>query len=147
MHALHLPFRGFLVGAFAVVIISLISFYSQGNANDILRATFFVILIKAGVSPHTPPPAYIAVAFQGLTGTLFFRILNYSVACIFFAVLAMIESALQKLIIATIIFGNSLWEAVDSLIKGIVKEFHLPGNHTYSLWPGTIFVEFCYGNC
>lgn len=134
MHALHLPFTGFLVGAFAVLIISLISFYSQGNANDILRATFFVILIKAGVSPHTPPPAYIAVAFQGLTGALFFRILNYSVACIFFAVLAMIESALQKLIIATIIFGNSLWEAVDSLIKGIVKEFHLPGNHTYSLW-------------
>jgi len=134
MHALHLPFTGFVVGAFAIVIISLIAFFTKGSFRQLAQATLLVIAIKASVSPQSPPPAYIAVAFQGLVGGLLFSLLPFRLACILLGILAMVESALQKLVIATLIFGNSLWGALNAFFAGIAKELHLPTGISFSLW-------------
>jgi hypothetical protein len=132
MHALKLPFTGFFVGGFAIIIISLIARF--GSPKDVVKATIIVLLIKAAVSPHSPPPAYLAVAFQGFLGALLYRVLPFSIASVFLGIIAMVESALQMLIIATIIYGKSLWQAIDSFFKGLVREFHLPADLSFSFW-------------
>jgi len=142
MHALGLPFTGIFIGGFAVIIVSLLaspllSSSEQAQASifsRIVKATFLVLLVKAAVSPQSPPPAYIAVAFQGFIGAVFFKFFTFRLACVLLGVIAMIESAVQRVIIATIIFGRSLWEAIDSFFTGVVKELHLPGNLSFSFW-------------
>ena len=135
MHALHLPFTGFFVGAFAVILISLIARYSQNSFRQVLQATILVIMVKAAVSPQSPPPAYLAVGFQGLLGACLFRIIpSFKIAAILLATLSMVESALQKIIVATVIFGSSLWQAIDRLFSSIIKELHLPPDTSFSFW-------------
>lgn len=135
MHALHLPFTGFFVGAFALVLICLIAWYSGNSSRQILQATLIVIMVKAAVSPHSPPPAYIAVAFQGLMGALLFRLMpSFRITPVLLGIITMVESALQKIIIATLIFGNALWQAVDKFFQGLLRELALPDHTPFSLW-------------
>ncbi|MCB0574936.1 MAG: hypothetical protein KDC61_10270, partial [Saprospiraceae bacterium] len=61
MHALKIPFTGLLVGGFAVLSIGMIAHVSHRRAGAVLRATMLVVLVKAVVSPHSPPTAYLAV--------------------------------------------------------------------------------------
>lgn len=140
MHALHIPLTGFFVGGFAVVVVGLLAHYSRNNMRVMLQSLVLVLLIKAAASPQSPPPAYIAVAFQGLIGAILYRFIpNFSVASILFAIIAMLESALQKLLIMTILLGKSLWIALDASYQGIVKDFHLPGNMSFSFWVIVIY--------
>ncbi len=140
MHALHIPLTGFFVGGFAVVVVGLLAHYSRNNMRIMLQSLLLVLLIKAAASPQSPPPAYIAVAFQGLIGTVLYRFIsNFSVASILFAIIAMLESALQKLLIMTILFGKSLWNALDASFEGIIKDFHLPGDMPFSFWVIVIY--------
>lgn len=133
MHALHLPFTGIFVGGFAVVLIALIAWYSGFHFTTILRATLLVLLVKAAVSPQSPPAAYLAVAFQGLTGAALFSLLrNYRIAALLLCILAMAESALQKIIVATLIFGTDLWEATDRLFLSVVRELGLASDISFS---------------
>lgn len=132
MHALGLPFTGFFVGGFAVIIISMIAWFSQNNVRQILQATMLVLAIKAAVSPQSPPPAYIAVAFQGLFGAVLFKLFSFRVAAYIFPVIAMMESAWQKLLVATLIYGKALWQAIDMFFEGILKDFHLPKDLSFS---------------
>ena len=141
MHALHLPFTGIFVGGFAVLIVSLLASLPEDPGakqtsvfSRISKATIIVLLVKAAVSPHSPPPAYIAVAFQGFAGALLFQFFPFKLAAILLGVIAMVESALQRIVIATIIYGKSLWAAIDSAFNAIVKEFHLPADISFSLW-------------
>ncbi|RYZ51176.1 MAG: hypothetical protein EOP49_12315 [Sphingobacteriales bacterium] len=133
MHALRLPFTGFFVGGAAVMIISLIAYHSSNKSRDILRATLLVIAIKAAVSPHSPPPAYLAVAFQGVLGAFIFS-LPRPLAAYLFGMLSMLESAWQKIITATILYGKSLWQATDILFASILKDFHFAPDTSYSSW-------------
>lgn len=124
LFALKIPLTGFLVGGFAVLIISLICWYSKGSAKTLLSSLVLVLLVKATVSPHAPLPAYLAVSFQGVAGLALFRLIpHFRLATLLLGILAMLESAFQKLIVLTIIFGNALWEAINQLWKGIVKDF------------------------
>ncbi len=134
MFALKIPLTGFFVGGFAVVLIALIAFYSGRSYRQVIQATILVMLVKAAVSPHSPPPAYIAVAFQGLVGALLFScIKNFRLAAILLGILGMAESALQKLILLTLLFGKSLWEALDDFFQAIAKDFSLPGHISFSM--------------
>ena len=134
MFALKIPLTGFFVGGFAVLIISLIAWYSNRDFKKVMQATLLVLIVKATVSPHAPPPAYVAVAFQGFMGAFLFSFLpNFKVVSVLFGVIAMAESALQKLIITTLIYGESLWEALDKLFEKITKDFSLPANMSFSL--------------
>lgn len=124
MHALQIPFTGLVVGGMAVIIISLIAEISAHDRKQVLKTALIVLIVKAMVSPHTPLPAYVAVSFQALLGYAIFRLLPVN----FFSILvlstiAMLESAIQKLIILTLFFGKSFWKAMDEMIAYIAKQF------------------------
>lgn len=124
LHALHVPVTGFVLGAFAVVIISLLARYAEHPTRDIMTATFLVLAVKFTVSPHSPLPAYVAVLFQGCSGALLFYLLRYhAFSLILFSVLAMIESAIQKPLLATIVFGKEIWLAIDEYMQKLLGSF------------------------
>ena len=135
MHALKIPFTGFFLGGFAIVIISLIAHHTQHKSKSILQATILVILIKVLVSPHSPPMAYIAVAFQGLSGMAMFKLIpNTRLAAALFGLIALMESAFQKFLVMTLIFGQSLWEALDLFVNAILKDMSFIANFSFSFW-------------
>lgn len=134
MFALKIPLTGFFVGGSAVLMIGLIAWYARRDYGQVLKALVLVLLVKATVSPHSPPPAYLAVAFQGLVGALCYRyIRNFRLASVLLAILAMAESALQKIIVMTLIYGKSFWVALDKLFESICKEFSLKVDVSFSL--------------
>lgn len=142
MHALHLPFTGFFVGAFAVIIICLIGWYSHFSFKTLINATLMVVLAKALVSPQSPFPAYIAVGFQGVIGAIIFSVIPYfRFSCILIGLLAMIESAAQQLIITTLIFGKSFFTALDLFFNRIVGEIHLPKDTSFSMWVVGVYIS------
>ncbi len=135
MHLFKIPFTGFFVGGFAVVIIGLIAHFSNQNFKTILQSTILVILVKAAVSPQSPPPAYFAVLFQGFFGAIIFGGLGFNkISACLFGTVAMIESSLQMIISKTIFYGMSFWKAIDLLFKNILKDFGLDSNISFSFW-------------
>lgn len=134
LHALRIPLTGFLVGGFAVVNVGLIAHYSNNSFRQIVQSTILVLLIKAAVSPHSPWPAYVAVSFQGLLGAILYAtIKNYTLASILLCTITMLESGLQKLIMMTLVFGKSIWVALDSFFNGIIQNYNLP-DMSFSFW-------------
>ena len=123
MHALQAPFTGLIVGGMAILLITLIAFFSAGEYRRILQSMVIVLIVKAMVSPHTPFPAYIAVSFQGLLGYGLFRLIGINLfSIIILAVISMLESAVQKLLILTLFFGQSFWKAADELSNFITTQ-------------------------
>lgn len=123
LHALSIPFRGIFISSAAVLFISLIALFSNNN-KIILKSTLIVLLIKALVSPYTPLAAYFAVTTQGLIGYLLFLPKNiFRVSTFLLGVLTLLFSGLQKIIILTLVFGNTLWKSVNIFIKQISTEF------------------------
>jgi len=124
MHALQIPFTGLVVGGMAIVMISLIAAISDHNYKQLLKAAVIVLIVKAMVSPYTPFPAYIAVSFQALLGYALFSLLNVNfISILFLSSMAMLESAIQKILILTLFFGQSLWKAMDSMLAFIADQF------------------------
>ena len=113
LHAFQVPFTGLFINAASIIFITLIAFYSN-RKREVLEATAIVLIVKAGVSPHTPLNAYFAVSVQGLLGAFLFRskkkILFPAIAL---GILTMLQSALQRIIVLTIIFGVNLWESIN----------------------------------
>ena len=116
MHALQIPFTGLVVGGFAVIMISLIAEISGHNYKQILKSAAIVLIVKAMVSPYTPFPAYIAVSFQALLGYALFSVFSINLfSILLLSIIAMLESAIQKLLVLTLFFGESFWKALDNL--------------------------------
>lgn len=135
MHAFKIPFTGFFLGGFAIVIITLIAHHSPSKWKSIMQATLLVVLIKAAASPHSPPMAYIAVGFQGLAGALVYSIIPvFRLAAPLFGIIALFESAVQKFLVMTLIFGRSVWEALDAFFQGIVKDLAIDPDFSFSFW-------------
>jgi hypothetical protein len=133
LHAFHLPFTGIILGGFSVLIVSLLGHYFEKPFTSIIQATGIVLLIKAAVAPSTSPFAYIAVGFQGVLGAFIFSFFKNNIfANIIYAVLAMIESAIQKLLTLTIFGGKELWLAFDEMCASILKIFGLTTDYTVS---------------
>jgi nucleoside-triphosphatase THEP1 len=122
IHGFKLPVSGLLVGSCAVVCISLIAWYIPAK-HAILKATVIVAIFKMLLSPQAPFPAYIAVFFQGITGHILFHNRKYfKVSCLVFAMLALIESGLQRIFVLTIVYGKDLWVVVNQFINGLTKQ-------------------------
>jgi len=135
MHAAKIPFTGFFLGGFSVVIVTLLATQSVKPFKTILQATLLVVLVKATVSPHAPPMAYVAVAFQGIIGALCYRIIPHvKTAAIIFGLIALLESAVQKFLILTLYFGESLWKAIDLFTNSILKDLSYDGEFSMSFW-------------
>jgi hypothetical protein len=118
MHALKIPFTGLIVGGISVIIVSLISYLSSNSRETILRSLIIVLTIKLAISPHSSFTAYVAVSFQAASAWFFYRFIpDLRIAAYVTAIISMLESALQKVIILTIFYGNALWEAINTFGK------------------------------
>ncbi len=124
MHALQIPFTGLLVGGMAVIMISLIADLAGNNFKLILKSAVIVLIIKAMISPHTPLPAYIAVSFQALLGFALFSLVKVNFfSIILLSSIAMLESAIQKILVLTLFLGKSLWKAMDEMMAMLAQQF------------------------
>ena len=123
LHAFKLPLTGLVIGGTAVILITLIAHFAE-KPREILRATIIVLIIKALVSPHSPVGAYVAVSFQGVLGWLIYSVARPGyLSTIPFALLAMVESAIQKLLMLVLFFGKPLWSAVDSWGAWVIEKY------------------------
>ncbi|CAN5191048.1 hypothetical protein BH09BAC2_BH09BAC2_13350 [soil metagenome] len=122
IHGFKLPFSGLIVGSAASVCICLIGRYVPVRG-AILKATIIVAVFKLMLSPQAPPTAYIAVFFQGMIGQLIFsRFKNFRGACILLSVAALFESAVQRLLVLWIIYGNSFVKAFNDFLNKITGQ-------------------------
>jgi hypothetical protein len=149
LHALTIPFRGLFIASAAVLFISLIALFAKSN-KEILKATLIVLLIKAVVSPHSPLTAYLAVSIQGILGFLIFSIIRYyKLSTILLGVLVLFFSGIQKIIVLTILFGNTLWKSLDIFIKEVSSELleinHHEINYGYVLIAGYVLLHLIAG--
>ncbi len=126
LHAIKIPFSGIFLGSFAIIIITFIARSSDRKFSAIMRATILVVMIKAIVSPHSPPMAYVAVLFQGVLGALFYGVLGVNkVTAMAVGAIALLESAFQKILTLTVIFGMGLWESVQQFFEGMQERFQV----------------------
>ena len=144
MHAVKIPFTGIIVSSGAVICICLIAYYVPIKG-AILKATIIVAIFKMMLSPHTPPTAYVAVFFQGLMGQLLFLNLRFfRLSCILLAVLALVESAVQRIIVVTVLYGNSFWKALNEFIRKITGETSVT-NYSLTVAVGYIILHAFVG--
>jgi hypothetical protein len=107
------------VGSCAVICICLIAWYVP-TKGAIIKATIIVAIFKMMLSPQSPPTAYIAVFFQGLMGELlFYNRRFFRLSCILLATLALLESGLQRILVATIVYGSDIWKAINDFLNGL----------------------------
>ncbi len=125
LHAFQIPFTGLVVGGLAVIIITLIAKLSENSFKQIFKSLIVVLIVKVTISPYTPFPAYIAVSFQAIVGAILYSLLNVNFATVLLlSLLAMIESAIQKLLVLTLFFGKSLWSAINAFTDFVTKQMH-----------------------
>lgn len=145
LHAIRLPLTGLIVGGSAVALLCVMALKSQNIWSDIIRATGVVLVVKAGASPHSPIPAYLAVSFQGFAAALVFSLVrNYKVASILFSIIAMMESSMQKLLTLLIMYGKSLKDALDIFIGTVAKELGVNSLSASSGFSGTAWLAIVY---
>ncbi len=144
IHGFKLPFSGLIIGSSAVICICLIAFYVPVKG-AILKATIIVAIFKMMLSPQTPPTAYIAVFFQGLMGQiLFYNLKYYKISCIILGMLALVESAGQRILVLTILYGTSFWKAVNQFISKLTHQTSIT-NYSMLIAGGYLFFHFIFG--
>lgn len=143
-HAVKTPFTGLVLGGMSVVYISLIAWHSRNKIADLSRALLFVLLVKFVVSPHSPLGAYFAVSLQALLGMLFFALMpHFKTAAVLTGIFSTVSSAVQKVLILVVLFGEPLWQALDQFVLGTAKKVEfisLPENFSASWWLAGIYV-------
>ena len=136
IHGLKIPVSGLLVGSSAVICICLIAYYVPVKG-VILKATVLVAIFKLLLSPHTPLPAYFAVFFQGFMGELLFLNRgNYRISCMLLSIVALLESAMQRILIMTVVYGTEFWKALNDVAKNLT---HGSGIN-YSFYLGVFYL-------
>ncbi len=125
LHALQMPFTGLIVGGLAVIIITLIAKLSVNSFKQIFKSLIVVLIVKATISPYTPFPAYIAVSFQAIVAAILYSLMKVNfVTVLLLSLMAMIESAVQKLLVLTLFFGQSIWKAINTFTNFVTKQMH-----------------------
>jgi hypothetical protein len=149
LHALTIPLRGLFISSAAVLFISLIALFSK-SSKEILKATLIVALIKAVVSPHSPLTAYFAVSLQGVLGFLLFSTKKfYRLSALLLGLFVLFFSGIQKIVVLTILFGNTLWKSLDIFIKQVSTEIfnvnHPEINYGYVLISAYVLLHLSAG--
>ncbi len=131
LHALHIPLTGIIVGGAAIIFITLIAQFSD-KKKSILKATLIVLIVKGIVSPHSPPAAYLAVFLQGFLGQIIFQNRKYFTSkVVLLSVTTLFYFSIQKLIIYTIVFGNTFWDSINVYTNYILTQFFTLQNSSY----------------
>lgn len=125
LHALKLPFRGMIISGAAIILIAMMAKFLD-KRGQIIKSTLLVIFIKAAISPHSPVMAHISVLLQGLLGELFyfskkFRLLS----SLLHGISVSLINGFQKILVLTLIYGNTLWKTIDDLLNYIAKDWFL----------------------
>lgn len=120
LHAFKLPLTGLLVGGLAVLWMGLIARFSPHPRKQIVTSGIVVLILKGLLAPQSPPGAYFALSIQIFFGIILFRNdrhlgMKTAVLTLFTVML----SAIQKVIILTVLFGVQLWESIDVLGRQI----------------------------
>jgi ABC-type thiamin/hydroxymethylpyrimidine transport system permease subunit len=127
-----------------VACISLLAWHFP-QRGIILKATIIVCVFKMMLSPHSPATAYIAVLFQGLAGELLFLNRKYfRISCLLLAVIALVESAIQRLLVLTILYGTQLWEAVNIFLSRLSGESS-PTSYSWYFAAGYVLLHLVVG--
>ncbi|WP_452229735.1 hypothetical protein [Lacinutrix sp. MEBiC02404] len=114
LHVFNSPFTGLIVGGIAILLISLIAYYAENKWQAILKALVIVLIIKMAVSPYSPFTAYVSVSFQAVFGAFLFSNFSWKgITLILLGMITFLQSALQKLLKLTIIYGTDFWEAIN----------------------------------
>lgn len=96
-------------------------FSSRG---EILKASIIVVLIKATISPYVPLTAHVAVLMQGLLGEIFFFSKKFfKISAMIFAITIVVLSGVQRILTLTIVFGNTLWNSIDTYSRILISKF------------------------
>ncbi|MEO6818499.1 MAG: hypothetical protein ABI266_03445, partial [Ginsengibacter sp.] len=137
MHGLQIPFSGMLISGSAVICICLIGYFIPVRG-AILKATLIVLIFKMMISPHTPPTAYLAVTFQGLIGQLLFSSrIKLNVIAFVLGILALVESAVQKILVLIFLYGSNFWSAINDFVGNLL---HAKKITNYTLWLAVIYL-------
>jgi len=122
MHLLHIPMTGFIVGGISIIINVFIAAYSKINARIMLSSVGLVLLCKFALSPQSPLGAYVAVSFQGLLAIFIFKLAGVNrMSILFYAILVMLENAIQKPLMAYLIFGDELLQGIALVVNKFFK--------------------------
>jgi len=144
IHGFKIPVSGLVVGSSAIVCICLIAWYNP-TKGAILKATVIVAIFKMMLSPQAPPPAYIAVFFQGLMGELlFWNRRFFKLSCMLLALLGLLESGLQRILVLTIVYGNDLWKVINNFINGLTKQ-KVATNYSMLIGGGYVLLHLITG--
>lgn len=126
LHALQSPFTGIIVGSIAMLCVALLCAFSNSSWSSVMSSLMIVLIIKAIVSPHSSPTAYFAVSFQAVTGVLFYRYIpGLLLASLIFTVTGLVESGLQRILTLTVLYGNPLWDAVDTWGQWVAERWNM----------------------
>ncbi|MCX7549628.1 hypothetical protein [Xanthomarina sp. F2636L] len=147
LHVFNSPFTGLIVGGIAILLISLIAFYAENKWQSILKALAIVLIIKMAVSPYSPFTAYISVSFQAVLAAFLFTNFSWNgFTLIVLGMVTFLQSALQKLLTLTIIYGTEFWEAINIYGAWIQNKMNLiTETSTTSILIGLYL--FIYGIC
>lgn len=147
LHVFNTPFTGLIVGGISILLISLIAYYAENKWQAILKALLIVLIIKMAVSPYSPFGAYVAVSFQAVFGALLFSKFSWKGATILvLGVVTFLESALQKLLILTIVYGSGLWEAINLYGVWVQKKLNFISETSTTSFLVTLYL-LVYGVC
>lgn len=126
LHALQSPFTGIIVGSIAMLCVALLCAFSNSSWSSVMSSLLVVLIIKAIVSPHSSPTAYFAVSFQAVTGVLLYRFIpGLFLASLIFSVTGLVESGIQRILTLTILYGNPLWDAVDTWGQWVAERWNV----------------------
>lgn len=143
MHALGSPFTGILVGGISILLITLIASNSSNIKNSIVKALCIVLLVKLTVSPHSPVTAYFAVSFQAFLSIALYNLFSINkVTILCLGMLTFFESAVQKILTLTIIYGKSLWLAIDTYLDWITSSFNITSFKVSSTFLAITYISF-----
>lgn len=147
LHVFNTPFTGLIVGGISILLISLIAYYAENKWQAILNALLIVLIIKMAVSPYSPFGAYVAVSFQALFGAFLFSNFSWKGATLMvLGMITFLESAVQKIFILTIVYGNGLWEAIDIYGAWVQKKMEFVSQTSTTSVLITIYL-LVYGVC
>ena len=147
LHVFNTPFTGLIVGGIAILLISLIAYYAENKWQAILKALVVVLIVKMAVSPYSPFGAYVAVSFQAIFGALLFSNFSWKgFTIIILGLVTFLESALQKLLILTVVYGTELWEAINIYGAWVQKKLNFISETSTTSFLITLYL-LVYGVC
>jgi hypothetical protein len=133
LHALQVPLRGIVLAGAATACLTTIAAVARGYLDkkpirtfsaDLLNATLAVMAVKLILSPQSPITAYVAMLFQGVVAYLLFGLIpSFRLAAILFSIVALVETALQKVLVLYLFFGTDFWFTVADWVNELHAQF------------------------